>query len=259
MGVLEGCGRETESGGERLSQLGDVVEEGVEREKLGASSGGASDYRLDKGHLNGGEASLGEDDLDDICSSNGGFVEEGVRLHPDGEDERAEGLGLPVVGIGKGVYERPLYIHEVEVVADALADREPSGPNGVTIDRTSLTFDALGLRAFAGVPIRASLEYAGRATAIEVVVGVGVVFSEADRRGDVVVHHKNRFFAKGQSRGTDSKIVQDPESSPIRVGLVALAFPFREFRALRHGSPALTVKNTWVVFRPGISIKSPAP
>ncbi|KAI1792458.1 hypothetical protein LXA43DRAFT_972582 [Ganoderma leucocontextum] len=38
VGVLEGCEGETESGGEGLSQVGDVVEEGVEREELGAGS-----------------------------------------------------------------------------------------------------------------------------------------------------------------------------------------------------------------------------
>ncbi len=95
--VLEGCDRETESGGEGLSKVGDVVEEGVEREEVGAGSDGTSDYRLDKGHLDGGEASLGEDVLDDGGSGNSGVVEEGVGLHADGEDERAEGLGLPGV------------------------------------------------------------------------------------------------------------------------------------------------------------------
>jgi hypothetical protein len=44
VGVLEGCNGETESGCEGLSQVGDVVEEGVEREELGAGSDGTSDY-----------------------------------------------------------------------------------------------------------------------------------------------------------------------------------------------------------------------
>ena len=186
VGVLEGCDRETESGGEGLSQVGDTVEEGVEREELGAGSNGTSDYRLDKGHLDSGKASLGEDVLDDVGSGNGVFVEEGVGLHTDGEDERAEGLGFPGVGIGEGVDGRPLYANGVEVVVDALADREPSGLNGVTVDRASLTFDALGLRTFGDVPVRARLEYAGSAAAIEVFVGVWVVFSEARRvRGEL--------------------------------------------------------------------------
>jgi hypothetical protein len=51
VGVLEGCDGETESGGERLSQIGDVVEEGVKREELGAGSHSTSDYRLDERNL----------------------------------------------------------------------------------------------------------------------------------------------------------------------------------------------------------------
>ena len=114
VGVLEGRDGETESGGEGLSQFGDVVEEGAEREELGAGSDGTSDYRLDKGHLDGGEANIGEDLLDDVGSDNGGVVEEGAGLHTDGEDERAEWLGLPGVGVGEGVDGRPLYANGVE-------------------------------------------------------------------------------------------------------------------------------------------------
>ena len=44
VGVHEGCDRETKSGGEWLSQVGDVVEEGFEREELGAGSDGTSYY-----------------------------------------------------------------------------------------------------------------------------------------------------------------------------------------------------------------------
>jgi len=100
-----------------------------------AGSDGTSYYRLDKGNLDGGEASPGEDLLDDGGSGNGGVVEEGAGFYTDGEDERTEGLGLPGVGVGEGVDGRPLYVNGVEVVADALADREPSAPNGVTVDR----------------------------------------------------------------------------------------------------------------------------
>jgi len=76
VGVLKGRDGETESGGEGLPQLGDLVEEGVEREELGASDG-TSDYLLDEGHLDGGEASIGEDLLNDVGSDNGVVVEEG--------------------------------------------------------------------------------------------------------------------------------------------------------------------------------------
>lgn len=41
-----------------------------------AGSDGTSYYRLDKGNLDGGEASFGEDLLDDGGSGNGGVVEE---------------------------------------------------------------------------------------------------------------------------------------------------------------------------------------
>ena len=97
VGVLEGHDGETESGGEGFSQVGDVIEEGVERDELRAGSNGRSDYRLDKGHLDVGVASLSEDILDDVGSGNGVIVEEGAGLHTDGDDERAEGLGLPGV------------------------------------------------------------------------------------------------------------------------------------------------------------------
>ena len=108
-------------------------------------------------------------------------------LHTDGKDERAEGLGLPGVGVGEGVDGRPLYANGVEALVDALADREPSAPSGVTVDRASLTYDALGLRALADAPVRARLEDTGSAAAIEVAVGVGVLVNEAGRLEDDVV------------------------------------------------------------------------
>ena len=107
-GVSEGCDGETESGGEGLSKVGDFVEEGVEREELGAGSDRASYYRLDKCHLDVGEASRGEDLLDGGGSGNGSVVEEGVGFHTDGEDERAERLDLSGVGVGEGVDGSPI-------------------------------------------------------------------------------------------------------------------------------------------------------
>ncbi|KAI9778465.1 MAG: hypothetical protein M1839_008111, partial [Geoglossum umbratile] len=92
-----------------------------------------------KGHLDGRKASLGEDLLDDGGGGNGDIVEKGVGLHTDGEDERAEGLSPPDVGVGEGVDGRPLYANGVEALVDAPADREPGAPNGVTVDRASLT------------------------------------------------------------------------------------------------------------------------
>ena len=44
------------------------------------------------------------------------------------------------------------------MLVDFLANRAPSGPNGVTVDRAGLTFDTLGLtRALADGPFRARL------------------------------------------------------------------------------------------------------
>lgn len=65
----------------------------------------------------------------------------------------------------------------------------------MTVDWASLTFDALGLRTFADVPVRARLEYAGSAAAIEVIVGVWIVLSEACRH--VVVHGELEKGSRG--------------------------------------------------------------
>ena len=69
-GILEGGDGETKSGGEGLSRVRDIAKKGVEREKLGADSDRTSDYQLDKGHFDGGEASLSKDLLDDCYSLN---------------------------------------------------------------------------------------------------------------------------------------------------------------------------------------------
>ena len=124
VGILEGCDGEAESGSEGLSQVGDFVEEGAEREELGAGDG-TSDYRLDKGHLDVGEASPGEDLVDDGGSGNGGLVEEGFGFDPNGDNERAEWFGLPGVGVGEGVNGRPLYSSGVKALVDTRADRKP--------------------------------------------------------------------------------------------------------------------------------------
>lgn len=161
----------------------DVVNEGVEREELGASSDRTSDHRLNKSHLNVWEASFSKDLLGGIGSGNSSVVEEGVGLHTDGEDKRAEGLGLPIVGIREGVDGGPLYTNGIEAAVDALADREPSALNGVTVDRASLTDDAQGHRALVYRLVRTRLEDTGSAAAIKVAVGVGVLVGEAGRLG----------------------------------------------------------------------------
>lgn len=98
IGVLEGCDGETERGGEGLPQVGDAVEEGVEREELGPSR--PRDDPLRKCHLDGAESIRSEDLFDGCSSSNGGVVEERAGYHTDGDDERAERFGFAGVGVG---------------------------------------------------------------------------------------------------------------------------------------------------------------
>src|SRR5712671_1240099 len=108
---------EAEGGGEVRSVLGNVVEEGDEWEELGPADGTLDD-RLDKGDLDAGEARPGEDLLDAAGSGDGVLVGEGARRHTDGDDERAEGLGLLFVGVGEGVDGCPIYAHGVEVFVE---------------------------------------------------------------------------------------------------------------------------------------------
>lgn len=79
--------------------------------------------------------------------------------------------------MGEGVDRRPLYANGVEFFVDALADRIPSGLNGVTVDRASLTFNALE-SALAVGPARARFKDTGSVAAIEVTVSVGIIVSE---------------------------------------------------------------------------------
>ncbi len=65
-------------------------------------------------------------------------------------------------------------------MVDALADRAPSGPNGMTVYRAGLTFDAPILRALADGPFRARLEDTRSSSGIKAIVGVRVLVSEAD-------------------------------------------------------------------------------
>ena len=85
--------------------------------------------------------------------------------------------------IGEGVDECPLRTNGVEIVVDTLANREPSMPNRMTVARTHLTFNALGLRAIVDMPVKARLELEDTqsysATTIEVTVGIGVLSSQA--------------------------------------------------------------------------------
>lgn len=78
-------------------------------------------YGFNESHLNGGEASFGEDVLDNSCSNNIIIMGEGVGLHTNGDDKRAEGLGLSSISICKRVGGCPLYTNGVKAVVDALA------------------------------------------------------------------------------------------------------------------------------------------
>ena len=109
------------------------------------------------------------------------MVVEGIRLHADGNDERAEGLSLSSVGVGEWIDGSPQHAKRVEALVDFLADREPSVPNLMTIDWARLANDTLGIGALAFVPRRASLEDTGGAATVEVGVCVGVSVREASR------------------------------------------------------------------------------
>ena len=60
-------------------------------------------------------------------------------------------------------------------------------PNGMMVDRSSLTYNALGLRALANVPLGTRREYTRSAAAIEVAVGIGVFVGKAGGLGEHVV------------------------------------------------------------------------
>ncbi|PPQ95036.1 hypothetical protein CVT25_000499 [Psilocybe cyanescens] len=80
---------------------------------------------------------------------------------------------------------------EVEVVVDALASREPSGPNGMTVNWASLTFPAVMTR----------LEDKGSATALTVDVGIGALVSGVRRLEDTVIRgHLLEFAGREGSR-----------------------------------------------------------
>jgi len=122
-----------------------------------------------------------------------------VRLHADGNDEGAKGLGLSGVGVGKGVDTRPTDAESVEASVDLLADSEPSGPDVVTVDGARLSNDALAV--WTVVPRRAGLEHAGRAATVEVGIGVRVPVCEA-RRLISAVHELRECLS-----GRDGKMV----------------------------------------------------
>ena len=180
--VLEGRDGEAEGWSKGLPELGDVVDERVEWEEPGAADG-TGDDRLDEGHLDVEETGLGEDLLDAAGSCDGVLVDEGAGYHTDGEDERAEGLGLPLVGVGEGVNACPPYAIRVEVFIDKLADGEPNGSNRVTVDGARLTNNALGLRALTYRPGRTSLVYTRRTAAVKVAISIGILCGKAGRAG----------------------------------------------------------------------------
>ena len=111
---------------------------------------------------------------------------EGVRLHADRNDERAEGLSLTSVGVGEWIDGSPQDAKRVEALVDFLADREPSVPNLMTIDWARLSNDTLGIGALAFVPRRSSLEDTRSAATVEVGVCVGVSVREAGAPLDAV-------------------------------------------------------------------------
>ena len=112
MRVFVGCDGQAKTAGKRLPQLREI-EKGAPREELGTGAG-TMDHGLDKGHLDSGITNVVEDTLDGIPSGNCIAVDEGLRLHADGNDERAKEIGLPGVGVGEGVDASPLHLERVE-------------------------------------------------------------------------------------------------------------------------------------------------
>jgi hypothetical protein len=198
VGELERRDGETGSRGEWLSQVGDLIEEGVEREELGPSSDGAGYYRLNECHLNFGEASIGEDPLEEVGRSNCIFVREGAGLYANGDDERAERLGLPLVGVGERVDGGPFHALGVEHLVDLCTDREPTGPNCVTVNGTRLSNYAPSFRALAYGPFRARFEDARSTAAVEVDISVGIPLGKAIRMGEDV--REGELVKRGEGR-----------------------------------------------------------
>lgn len=125
-----------------------------------------------KCHLDVGEASVGENILDDGCSSNSSLVEERTGIHTDAYNKRAERLGLPSIGIGEGIDGRPYYANGFKLVADARADRNSSRLNSVTVNWARLTEDTPAQRSLTYGPVRARLVDTGSTRTIEVAIGV---------------------------------------------------------------------------------------
>ena len=146
--------------GEQLSQLRDIVEERVEGKQLGAASNGVRLFPLHHGHLGLGKASIVEYFLGDGGNFNGAAEGDGERLHADDDDERAERLSLPVVGVGERVDESPLDIEGVDVFPDSLPNGAPTLHFLDIVNGTGLAYKWLSLRAIAHLPDSTLLENA---------------------------------------------------------------------------------------------------
>ena len=178
---------EAESWSEWFAQVGDLVDERVEGEQLWSNS--TIYNRLDESDFDVGEASAGEDVLDDGCTSNSSLVGEGTGVHADAYDERAEWLGLPSIGVGEGVDAGPNDVVGLEVVTDARANVKPSRLNRMGVNWARLTDEALTHRALCG-PLGTRLVDTGGATTIEVAKSERVIVGEAAHlKDDVVASH----------------------------------------------------------------------
>jgi hypothetical protein len=102
IGVSQGCDGQTKSAGEWLPQLRETVEKRIEREAL-RTGARAMLHGFDECDLDSGITNINKDTLDGIPSDNGSVVNERVRLHADGYNEVAEGIGLPGVGVSERV------------------------------------------------------------------------------------------------------------------------------------------------------------
>jgi len=145
------------------------------------------DNQLNKGDLDTSKARFYKDLLDATGSGDGILIGEGAGHHTNGEYKRAEGFGLPFVGIGEGADRRPVYSHGVKAFIYELEDRVPGGRNLRMVDQARFMDDALGLRAHAHLPCRARLVDTGGETGVEVTKCLGVLGGKTTSLGTVII------------------------------------------------------------------------
>jgi hypothetical protein len=182
VGRIEWGDGEAERGRERLAELGDRVDEGIEGEELRATNR-VGHLRLAKSDLNLGEAGYSEDTLDGAGGSHCILEGESLGHHANPHQEWAKRRLLPGVGEGDGVDRGPLDAARVEGLVDVRTDLEPGACDRVAVDRARLADVALRLWTLAFRPGRTRLVDAGSPAGhtIEVFISGGVTVGETGR------------------------------------------------------------------------------